>query len=298
MRNIRAEVISGIAIVAAFIILVFGYIFLKNVAIGAGMYEVGVRFQDASGLEVGDPVHVRGLKIGKVRRIGLENLQIRVTLQLDGDIPLPKDSHIQIRDMGLMGEKSIDIIPGTSGTTLQDGETITGSVTSGLTDLTGSLEGLTKQAEELLTELQSVLKNTMDTDSQRDLKITLANMGDLSAKLNDNAAHVTSTMANLDRLSGNMDGILDRRRAQIEGTISNVHDATADLDGTIAKLDKSLASLQSVMNKVDNAEGTVGKLISRDDLHADLSELVNELQILAQDLKQYPQKYRGLIKVF
>ena len=62
MRNIKAEVISGVAIVLAFIILVFGYIFLKSIAINAGMYEIGVRFEDASGLEVADAVLVWGMK--------------------------------------------------------------------------------------------------------------------------------------------------------------------------------------------------------------------------------------------
>jgi phospholipid/cholesterol/gamma-HCH transport system substrate-binding protein len=298
MRSIKAEVISGVAIVVAFVVLVFGYIFLKNIALNAGMYEVYVRFEDASGLEVSDAVFVRGMKIGKVRRINLENLEIVVTLQLNGDVSLPNDSRVQIKDLGLMGEKVVDILPGKSMTPLKSEDTIDGSLAGGLMDMTGSLEGLTKHAEELLINLKSVVKNTMDLNTQENLKTTMANMNDMSNKLNDNAVHMTNTMANLDRLTENLDKMVDNRRPEMEGTISNIHEASAKFSSTIEKLDKSLDNLQNIMAKLDSEEGSAGKLINSTELHDNLAELVNELQVLAQDLKQYPQKYKGLIKVF
>ena len=300
MRKIGAEVASGVAIFLAFIILIAGFLFLKNTLFETGTYTLLIEFNDITGLEPADMVSVSGLRIGKVDDFELRGLKVFVTISISPDVQLPTDSHAQIKSLGMVGEKFIDIRPGTSSNFLKDGDTLQGKSVSDFSDLTGSAEGLMLQAEELLGNIKIAFKNIFDAQGQADLKETLAHLRSLSATLNNNSGHIAKTLMNIDSLSTNLSEILSARRGEVESSIKNFSEASNRLEGLTSKMDKSMTSVQSLLAKIENEEGSVGKVIAKDDLYNDLRHLTAELDTLVQDLKKRPQKYLnlGFIKFF
>ncbi|MCH7675589.1 MCE family protein [candidate division KSB1 bacterium] len=300
MRKIGAEVASGVAIFLAFIILIAGFLFLKNTLFETGTYTLLIEFNDITGLEPADMVSVSGLRIGKVDDFELRGLKVFVTISISPDVQLPTDSHAQIKSLGMVGEKFIDIRPGTSSNFLKDGDTLQGKSVSDFSDLTGSAEGLMLQAEELLGNIKIAFKNIFDAQGQADLKETLAHLRSLSATLNNNSGHIAKTLMNIDSLSTNLSEILSARRGEVESSIKNFSEASNMLEGLTSKMDKSMTSVQSLLAKIENEEGSVGKVIAKDDLYNDLRHLTAELDTLVQDLKKRPQKYLnlGFIKFF
>lgn len=300
MRKIGAEVASGVAIFLAFIILIAGFLFLKNTLFRTGTYTLLIEFNDITGLEPADMVSVSGLRIGKVDDFELRGLKVFVTISISPDVQLPTDSHAQIKSLGMVGEKFIDIRPGTSSNFLKDGDTLQGKSVSDFSDLTGSAEGLMLQAEELLGNIKIAFKNIFDAQGQADLKETLAHLRSLSATLNNNSGHIAKTLMNIDSLSTNLSEILSARRGEVESSIKNFSEASNRLEGLTNKMDKSMTSVQSLLAKIENEEGSVGKVIAKDDLYNDLRHLTAELDTLVQDLKKRPQKYLnlGFIKFF
>ena len=200
----------------------------------------------------------------------------------------------------MVGEKFIDIRPGTSANFLKDGDTLQGKSVSDFSDLTGSAEGLMLQAEELLGNIKIAFENIFDARGQADLKETLAHLGGLSATLNNNSSHIAKILMNIDSLSTSLNEILTARRGEVESSIKNFSEASNRLEGLTNKMDKSMTSVQSLLAKIENEEGSVGKVIASDDLYNDLRHLTAELGTLVQDLKKRPQKYLnlGFIKVF
>ncbi|MCH7754528.1 MCE family protein [candidate division KSB1 bacterium] len=300
MRKIGAEVASGVAIFLAFIILIAGFLFLKNTLFRTGTYTLLIEFNDITGLEPADMVSVSGLRIGKVDDFELRGLKVFVTISISPDVQLPTDSHAQIKSLGMVGEKFIDIRPGTSTNFLKDGDTLQGKSVSDFSDLTGSAEGLMLQAEELLGNIKIAFENIFDAQGQADLKETLAHLRSLSATLNNNSGHIAKTLMNIDSLSTNLSEILSARRGEVESSIKNFSEASNMLEGLTSKMDKSMTSVQSLLAKIENEEGSVGKVIAKDDLYNDLRHLTAELDTLVQDLKKRPQKYLnlGFIKFF
>ncbi len=300
MRKIGAEVASGVAIFLAFIILIAGFLFLKNTLFRTGTYTLLIEFNDITGLEPADMVSVSGLRIGKVDDFELRGLKVFVTISISPDVQLPTDSHAQIKSLGMVGEKFIDIRPGTSTNFLKDGDTLQGKNVSDFSDLTGSAEGLMLQAEELLGNIKIAFENIFDAQGQADLKETLAHLRSLSATLNNNSGHIAKTLMNIDSLSTNLSEILSARRGEVESSIKNFSEASNMLEGLTSKMDKSMTSVQSLLAKIENEEGSVGKVIAKDDLYNDLRHLTAELDTLVQDLKKRPQKYLnlGFIKFF
>lgn len=300
MRKIGAEVASGVAIFLAFIILIAGFLFLKNTLFETGTYTLLIEFNDITGLEPADMVSVSGLRIGKVDDFELRGLKVFVTISISPDVQLPTDSHAQIKSLGMVGEKFIDIRPGTSTNFLKDGDTLQGKSVSDFSDLTGSAEGLMLQAEELLGNIKIAFENIFDAQGQADLKETLAHLRNLAATLNNNSGHIAKTLMNIDSLSTNLSEILSARRGEVESSIKNFSEASNRLEGLTSKMDKSMTSVQSLLAKIENEEGSVGKVIAKDDLYNDLRHLTAELDTLVQDLKKRPQKYLnlGFIKFF
>ncbi len=300
MRKIGAEVASGIAIFLAFIILIAGFLFLKNSVFQAGSYTLFIEFNDVTGLEPGDMVSVSGLRIGKVDDFELKGLKVFVTISISPDVQLPSDSQAQIKSLGMVGEKFIDIKPGTSPNFFKEGDTLQGKSVGDFSDLTGSAEGLMLQAEDLLGNIKIAFENIFDARGQADLKETLAHLRSLSATLNNNSDHMAKTLMNIDSISTNLSEIVTARRGEVESSIKNFSEASNRLEGLTSKMDKSLTSMQSLLAKIENEEGSVGKVIAKDDLYNDLRHLTAELDTLVQDVKKRPQKYLnlGFIKVF
>jgi virulence factor Mce-like protein len=76
-------------------------------------------------LEQHDPVDIAGVHVGQVLQTTTKNNRALVKLQLSGVGPLPSNSQVIVRADGLLGQRYIELDPGTSHTYLPNGATIT-----------------------------------------------------------------------------------------------------------------------------------------------------------------------------
>ncbi|MFQ5602633.1 MAG: MlaD family protein [bacterium] len=300
MRKIGSEIATGVAIFIAIIIFIAGYIYLKNVTFRTDRYLLTVEFKDVTGLEPSDFVSVSGLRIGRVQNFRLNGLNVLVDIEVNPDIQLPVDSKARIKSLGMVGEKFVDIVPGQAAEMLQPGDFFKGHNTSDFSDIGISVETLLKQAEQFLDQLRNIIQTVFDEATQRDLKESLFHLRNLSSELDRNSSHLERSLVNLDEISTQLNEILSERRFKVESSIDNFHQASTKLEDLTNMLDSSLSSMQSMLAKIENQEGTVGKVIYRDELYNDIRHLTSELDTLVQDLKKRPQKYLnlGFIKVF
>ncbi len=293
MRKVGAEVVSGMAIFLAILIFIFGFLFLKNTAFKRG-YHLYVHFADVTGLEPHDVVNLSGLKIGQVEDFELRGLDVVVRISIDETVKLPRDSRAHIKNLGLVGEKFIDIAPGTATEFVQDGDFLEGVSTGDLTNLTDSMEEVLNNGQQLLTRFLETFDEVFDPATRKNLKESLAHLNQLSATLDHNAGNFEALLVNLESASKTIDGILTQRRREIESSIENLYTATGKLEGLMARLDSSMVSLSSVLAKIDSEQGTVGKVIASDELYNNIRQLQAQIDELLRDLKKYPQKYVNL----
>lgn len=88
-------------------------------------YQLYVQYNFAGGIEVGSPVRVMGIKVGKVDRIeflenqkdptGKEEVKLKLRVSLDKKVKetVRQDSGFYINLAGIIGEKFLEISPGT-----------------------------------------------------------------------------------------------------------------------------------------------------------------------------------------
>ena len=101
-------------------------------------YTVRSRFHFTGGVKKHAPVCLSGVEVGEVKDIRLmyaDDTQVELDLWLEDGVKLRLDSVAYATTLGLMGEKYIEIKPGTQGEAAKDGDLITGKDPMRLEDL-------------------------------------------------------------------------------------------------------------------------------------------------------------------
>ena len=87
---------------------------------------------DATGLDVGSPVRVDGVDVGKVRSVGLSgsnvpNRVVRVVLSIDRSrlVTIPADSYAQLSAETVVGDQFVDVTSGRAAASIRPGAELT-----------------------------------------------------------------------------------------------------------------------------------------------------------------------------
>ena len=304
----KKEIKIGITVLVAFLIVIWGLNFLKgrNI-IQVGEYYYGV-YSRIDGLTKASPIYYRGFKIGAVRDIGFHperTDRFLVTFVLDSELDLPKDSKAQIYSLDLMGSKGVQFIPGNSEALLAVGDTMVTAVVGDMMDkVSMEVIPLKDKAERMIVKMDTVLSNFDAIFNEEKVQLqasmislnrSLANFEAISRHLAAKVDHDGDVTVMLQRTDSVM-AMLAAQRPYIDTTFSNLSSFSQQLEG--AQIDKSLEqlsltlnSVNSIMNKLNKGEGTMGKMLSDEDLYLSLNDVADNLSRLLVDVRHNPKRY-------
>ena len=125
MNNRLLEIIFGILC----IMLIVGfllYVILTLYTPNHQTYQVSAKFNNIGGVNSGSVVSMRGVKIGKIINITLDETtyEVVVNMELDKTIKIPKDSTLFVDEAGLFSPSVLAIKPGSSKDFLNDSDQI------------------------------------------------------------------------------------------------------------------------------------------------------------------------------
>jgi phospholipid/cholesterol/gamma-HCH transport system substrate-binding protein len=88
-------------------------------------YKIYANFGRTDGLEIGSPVRLGGINVGRVVASELtEHFHSKLTFEIDSDYKIPEDSSAAIVSSGLLGEKYVEIEIGGEEEYLKAGSTM------------------------------------------------------------------------------------------------------------------------------------------------------------------------------
>ncbi|MDT5100258.1 MAG: phospholipid/cholesterol/gamma-HCH transport system substrate-binding protein [Mycobacterium sp.] len=111
--------------------MALNYVELPDLLFGAGHYRVSVELPRAAGLYANGNVTYRGVEVGRVDDVHLNDEGVQAVLSLKSNIPIPADVDAEIHSVSALGEQYVALLPrSANGVRLKDGDVIAENRTS------------------------------------------------------------------------------------------------------------------------------------------------------------------------
>lgn len=292
MKKFSKELIIGLTVVIALLILFFGINYLKGVNLFKASNYYYASYTDVAGLAQSAPVTVNGLKVGLVREIEYEYDNpghVRVEMSLDRKLRLPEGS-TAVLATDMLGTSSIEIHMGHSDKYYEVGAVIPGANAAGLMsslsgDLMPGITALLPKVDSLLTAITSVVADPAVAQTVGRLDAISANLERSTALLAKSMAAMPAvtadagaTMSNVKELSANL--------AALSGEINGL-----PLDSVFDNIRQVTAQLNALATELNSSDSTLGLLLHDPALYQSLNSSVASLDSLLVDIKRNPKRY-------
>jgi phospholipid/cholesterol/gamma-HCH transport system substrate-binding protein len=326
----RDELIVGFTVVIALVAILAGALWLSGTSMNRDPNFRTARFKTVGGLNAGNPVVLRGVRVGKVVSILLvDNDWVEAQFEINGEYQFPEDAAVIAASASLFGEWQAEIIsrlrPPNDPNVVMDlqaafeaGDDVWPGAT--LPDI----GQLTAQAGRIASDIANVssrVETAFDSSAVVHMQGAIENFGEVTDQINNFALEQTQAMDGLgesvmngvsimtdaaEMLHGTM-GRLDSATSQgeIDSIVQNaqvlsaeIREAAVTLSELITVIHNNQASIQRVLQGADSVvsrmaagSGTVGRLVSDSLMYVEAVRTIVEMRTLVEDIKANPRKY-------
>ncbi len=299
MKRYSKELIIGLSVLIAALVLFFGIDYLKGINVFKAANYYYVSYTNVNGLTVSSPVTINGFKVGQVRDIAYEYDNpghVTVEIALDKNLRVPSGSRAVI-EADLLGSASIVLHLSTAADHHQVGDRLIGETQQSMLDKVGeklmpAVASLFPKIDSLLTSVNTLVSDSALLLSVKRLDAITANLEATTVYLNRTLSTMPGTMKTVDGVACNLDSITadlalmseELKQLPLRETMANVNEITGNVNDLTRK-----------MTETDN---TIGLLLNDRQLYDHLNGVAGGLDTILIDLKQNPKRYIPPIKVF
>ncbi len=300
--KISNETKVGILTITALVILILGFNFLKGQDILKKRKKIYAVFTDLGSLSKSNEVKINGYVIGNVNEIRAKDKDLTglvATINLTQDVHIPRDSKAII-STPLIGGSFIMIEKGTDKVFLKSGDTLMTRLDSSiLDDVKAAFAPTLSKVKVTLDTLNTVftrINGFLNIQAKTDLQQTLANLNRASSALNGLLDNRTGALAkslrNIEEISNSLKSNTD----DIKATIGNAKKASEkfaaiELQPTIDGFNNTIAQFKAILTKMESKDGTLGALINDKTLYKNINDATLALEILLDDIRTHPKRY-------
>jgi phospholipid/cholesterol/gamma-HCH transport system substrate-binding protein len=260
----RTHIGLGLFVIATIGLLVWLAQSIGAIGSGGGnAYEL--RLKHAAGLVENNAVKIAGVSVGRIEKVAVDHDVAVLTLRIDDEIVLHEDARAIVRAKSLLGEKYLQIEPGTPGTPLlTDGSEIVNvrttfeidQVLNALEPILGGDESIAAVLSPLVGRVDGLLAKAAGEDGGP----PIVTREELAKTVDDAQATVTALKDLVEQnkedvglLIDNANAVLgDPRIPRIIGNVDRIASVTAArLPGLLDKTDSALEKTNSALAKVE-----------------------------------------------
>jgi len=254
---------------------------------------------NASQVTTDSKVFLRGVEVGDVDEVRLEASRVVLALTLYADVDVPADTRGTIQPAGFLGAQMIDLIPGVDTRALVEGDTIALGSTSDLATLASSLGD---QTGVLLERAESLLSERMVENLNASSEAFTSTLRQLESLMTSEREAVRALLANMNAAAAQLAELASSD--ELNRSLANLDTLSSRLAAASENFDETSESLRTITTRLANGEGTLGKMMTDDELYDSLTETLANLQaaseeiaILTKDIRERPDRYLKDIKI-
>lgn len=269
------NIMIGIFVFAALAIVIFIMLFLHP-NIGNEGKTLRVRFSDIDKITTGTRVTFAGKPVGEVLKIEEIDAGERVDhdgviyvyellLAIDTGVEVYLTDEITSRTSGLLGEKSVAITPQP---VKKDEKKILVANQIIYANESGSVESTLKEFKNLSDKIEITLDSfigALDTLKKQGFWENIANAA-------RNVDDITATL----NQPGKLTDILD-----------NLEDGSKKFADGFKNFEKGSKNFRTVMANIQKGEGSLGKILVKDDFYLRISSLMSKAEVILNDVNHY-----------
>jgi phospholipid/cholesterol/gamma-HCH transport system substrate-binding protein len=258
LKTIGTETKVGIFVVLGILVLTYFTVRVGHINVREEGYRVYAYVENASGLDKNSVARIAGVDVGRVEGITLDGVKAKVTLLIPVKVQIPLDSKIYVKSVGLLGEKYVEIVPGSGAQMVKANGTIAEGGPS--VDIDRVLSQLSSIGGDVKSVTESLSHALGGEKGERDLKEIVTG--------------ARETMTNLQNITQTIQ--------KGEGTIGKL----VKDDRLYLEVKNTVSSLNQVAETIGKGEGTLGKLVKDDALYVEAKETIASLNKLAQSIEK------------
>ena len=324
------EFAVGLVVIAALAVVVAGALWLSGAHLGKTEAVYTARFRTVGGLGVGNPVVLRGVRVGRVESIRLATGNwVEADLKIYSGVTLPTKPAVIAASASLFGEWAATLISSDPLPTdpnvreaLIEARTGAGAKWPGAT--LPDIGQLTAQASRIATDIATVsarIQTAFDSSAVSDLRRSIRDFGQIADRLarvtNEQADVIGNVGTNLQKASDVVASAATDLRATLgrvdsatnQGQLATILNNTAatstdlrsasqdfrELMGAAHKNQESLVrvlvSADTVLSRIANRSGTLGLMVGDSALYRETTLTMIQLRQLLADIQANPRKY-------
>lgn len=232
-----------------------------------GTKEISFEIENASGLIKNSPVNVAGIKVGMIKDIKLRNGKAIVEMVIRPEVELTGASKVEIRANGILGDKHVEIVPGSpNGPMIKDGGEIL------VVEDNASIDRLVTEVSKITQSLGAVVDNIRDATEGDDTK------------------PIGKIVNNIEKLTSNLSELVDDKKDEVADLIDHLNNISESLDelvneegesgfqarfhNSMARLESALGNIDEISGKINRGEGTIGRLVNDEETVEELNTAI------------------------
>jgi phospholipid/cholesterol/gamma-HCH transport system substrate-binding protein len=324
------EFAVGAAILGALVVVIAGALWLSGTDLRGDDTTYSARFRTVDGLQVGNPVTLRGVRVGKVVAVRLiQNEWVEADFAIETRVDLPARPAVIAASASLFGGWSANIIsfdplpddPNVRAALIESdragGDAWPGATLPDIGQLTAQASRIAGDVAEVTNRIQGAF----DSTALREFRQSVLDLAGISSRLvtftQAQAARVDRVGADAEvtanafaNVARNLDQTVARidsatRQGQFNTILNNgaaastdLRTASADFRSLMTALQANQASLvhvvsamDSLMTRMQAGQGTLGLLATDSTLYRETTETMRQFRELMADFQAHPRKY-------
>jgi phospholipid/cholesterol/gamma-HCH transport system substrate-binding protein len=258
-------------------------------------------FTNVDGLRPGSPIRMAGVDVGTVGAITFQDdgrCSVSINVRTEHARFITATSRASIGSKGLLGDKLVDVTPGT-GDPLPDGGTIEASEGGGLFGALASAGSAIDEARPAIANVRRLTETLAEEQIQQDIRDIVHNLAELTRMAREEdgtvrrlltdpemADSVTSTLASVRSASSALSGVTRDVRAittEIRSGDGTAHAIIYGEDGRrlIGSLADTAGEAATILRDVRTGDGNAHELLYGDDAGG----LIQNLTVMSEDLR-------------